>query len=191
MGKAVKMPHHFISQPVANSLQSGTFKKGGKVQHHASGGSQHGEYDPNDYYEESEDSQGRISSRPKNIEPRYSEVAVNKAISSSNRSGRKISGKEAKAIHSLLKGRHAKGGNVKKFDDGGSSYDDKYTVKDPKAVSDKASRELEEAMNPFSMAKELYGKAKSYFSPPAGSVTKTEKSVTVAPGKKHGGRARK
>jgi hypothetical protein len=110
MGKPVAMPHHFISPPVANSLQSGTFKKGGKV---------------------------------------------------------------------------------KKFDDGGSSYGDKYTVKDPKAVSDKASRELEEAMNPFSMAKELYGKAKSYFSPPAGSVTKTEKSITVAPGKKHGGRARK
>jgi len=191
MGKPVAMPHHFISPPVANSLQSGTFKKGGNVQHRASGGSQHGEYDANDYFEESEDSQGRISSRPKNIEPRYSEVAVNKAISSSNRSGRKISGKEAKAIHSLLKGRHAKGGNVKKFDDGGSSYGDKYTVKDPKAVSDKASRELEEAMNPFSMAKELYGKAKSYFSPPAGSVTKTEKSITVAPGKKHGGKARK
>jgi hypothetical protein len=110
MGKPVAMPKHFVSQPVANSLQSGTFKRGGKV---------------------------------------------------------------------------------KKFDDGGSSSDDKYTVKDPKAVSDKASRELEDAMNPLSMAKELYGKAKSYFTPPAGSVTKTEKSVTVAPGKRHGGRARK
>ena len=31
-GEAVKMPHHFISKPVANSLQSGTFKKGGKVE---------------------------------------------------------------------------------------------------------------------------------------------------------------
>jgi hypothetical protein len=30
-GKAVKMPRHFVSRPVANSLQSGTFKKGGKV----------------------------------------------------------------------------------------------------------------------------------------------------------------
>ena len=106
MGKPVAMPKHFISQPVANSLQSGTFKKGGKV---------------------------------------------------------------------------------KKFDDGGSTSDDKYIVKDPKAVSDKASRELEDAMNPLSMAKELYGKAKNYFSPPAGSVTKTEKSVTVSPGKKRGG----
>ena len=37
---------------------------------------------------------------------RYNAVAVNKAIESSNRSGRKIGGKEAKAIHALLKGRH-------------------------------------------------------------------------------------
>ena len=44
--------------------------------------------------------------------PNYSETAVNKAIASSNRSGRKISGKGAKAIHSLLKGRYADGGNV-------------------------------------------------------------------------------
>ena len=108
MGKPVAMPKHFVSQPVANSLQSGTFKKGGKV---------------------------------------------------------------------------------KKFDDGGSA-NDKYVVKDPKAVSDKASRELEEAMNPIGMAKELYGKAKNFLSPPAGSVTKTEKSITVAPSKKRGGSAK-
>jgi len=31
-GKAEKMPRHFISRPVANSLQSGTFAKGGKVE---------------------------------------------------------------------------------------------------------------------------------------------------------------
>ena len=30
-GKAVKMPRHFISRPVANTMQSGTFKKGGNV----------------------------------------------------------------------------------------------------------------------------------------------------------------
>jgi hypothetical protein len=85
--------------------------------------------------------------------------------------------------------RYKEGGTAKKFNDGGSSSD-KYTVKDPKAVSDKASRELEEAMNPLSMAKELYGKAKNFFSPSAGSVTKTEKSVTVSPGKKRGGSAK-
>jgi len=91
--------------------------------------------------------------------------------------------------NSLQSGTFKKGGKVKKFEDGGSSGD-KYTVKDPKAVSDKASRELEEAMNPLSMAKELYGKAKNFISPPAGSVTKTEKSVTVSPGKKRGGSAK-
>ncbi len=36
----------------------------------------------------------------------YSEDAVNAAIASSNRAGRKIGGKEAKLIHRLLKGGH-------------------------------------------------------------------------------------
>jgi len=73
------------------------------------------------------------------------------------------------------------------FAEGGST-NDKYTVKNPKAVSDKASRELEDAMNPLSMVKELYNKGKDYFETPAGSVTKTEKSVTVTPSKKRGGK---
>jgi hypothetical protein len=73
------------------------------------------------------------------------------------------------------------------FAEGGSTSD-KYTVKNPKAVSDKASRELEDAMNPLSMVKELYNKGKDYFETPAGSVTKTEKSVTVTPSKKRGGK---
>ena len=33
------MPKKALSQPVANSLQSGTFRKGGKVQHHYDGDS--------------------------------------------------------------------------------------------------------------------------------------------------------
>ena len=36
-GKAEKMPRHFVSKPVANSLQSGTFAKGGKVKHFETG----------------------------------------------------------------------------------------------------------------------------------------------------------
>jgi hypothetical protein len=36
-GKAVKMPRHSVSRPVANSLQSGTFKKGGNVKKFADG----------------------------------------------------------------------------------------------------------------------------------------------------------
>jgi len=106
-GKAVKMPKHFVSRPVANSLQSGTFKKGGEVKKYADGSS---------------------------VKP----------------------------------------------------------VDDAKAVSDKASRELEDALNPLGMIKEGYQKVRDYFGgnkpAPAGSVTKTEKSVTVAP-RKRGGRA--
>jgi hypothetical protein len=37
-GHAVAMPRKPVSRPVANSLQSGTFKKGGKVAHKAGGG---------------------------------------------------------------------------------------------------------------------------------------------------------
>jgi len=38
-GKAEKMPRHFVSRPVANNLQSGTFKKGGNVKKYQYGGS--------------------------------------------------------------------------------------------------------------------------------------------------------
>jgi hypothetical protein len=38
-GRAVAMPKKALSQPVANSLQSGTFKKGGRVHHYRDGGS--------------------------------------------------------------------------------------------------------------------------------------------------------
>jgi hypothetical protein len=68
---------------------------------------------------------------------------------------------------------------------------------DPKDISDKASRELEEALNPLSMMQELYNKARNAFTGQGsmtdkeradGSVTKTKESVTVSPGKKRGGR---
>jgi hypothetical protein len=102
-GKAEKMPRHFVSRPVANSLQSGTFKKGGKV------------------------------------------------------------------------AKFSKAGPV-----------------DAKEISDKASRELEEALNPLGMIKEGYGKVRDFVKEkmaPAGSVTETQKSVTVAPPtKKRGGK---
>jgi len=37
-GKAVKMPPRIKHAPVANTMQSGTYKRGGKVQHHDGGG---------------------------------------------------------------------------------------------------------------------------------------------------------
>jgi len=107
-----------------------------------------------------------------------------------------------------------------KMNGGGSpTPDERFFDKnkvDPKSASDKASRELEEAMNPLSMAKELYGKVRdskfvkdfgetaeevgdlymkglglrSINAPSPRAVTKTKESVTVSPaGKKRGGRA--
>lgn len=189
-GKAEKMPRHFVSRPVANSLQSGTFKRGGEVKK-ADGGST-----------KNANLWTKINPTPKEkymrvnepVNPNYSETAVDKAIASSNRSGRKIGGKEAKAIHSLLKGRYAGGGKVKKFDDGGSSGD---AVIDRETSRRNAERAAEKAENEgmresilgaprraFEAVKGMFGSS----TPPAGSVTKTEKSVTVAPGRKRGGK---
>lgn len=112
-GKAVKMPRHFVSRPVANSLQSGTFKKGGKVG---------------------------------------------------------------------------------KFDDGGSTGDaviDRETRRrDAEKAAEKAENEsMRESI--LGAPRRAYEAVKGMFgspTPPAGSVTKTEKSVTVTPGKKRGGK---
>jgi hypothetical protein len=98
--------------------------------------------------------------------------------------------KQAKAQSNEV---YSKYGNMKMKDGGSSTPNERFFDKnkvDPKSVSDKASRELEEAMNPLSMVKELAGKAKNYFMPKADSVTKTKESVTVTPaGKKRGGSA--
>ena len=68
--------------------------------------------------------------------------------------------KQAKAQSNEV---YSKYGNMKMADGGSASENDEYYVKNPKGISDKASRELEEAMNPFGMVKELYGKARNAF----------------------------
>lgn len=100
-----------------------------------------------------------------------------------------------------LSGTFKHGGKVKKYAEGGKSTDDEFMqqqVREKKMDramekayenAPKVSREMEDAMNPLSMAKEAFGKVKDYFTgskPPARSVTKTKESVTVA--KKHGGK---
>jgi hypothetical protein len=74
---------------------------------------------------------------------------------------------------------------------GGGSVSDKETDMSKGAYdkTGKYNRELEDAMNPLSMMKELAGKAKDYFMPKGSeSVTKTKESVTVSPAtKKRGG----
>ena len=78
-------------------------------------------------------------------------------------------------------------GSPKRFAGGGSSTQD--LSKGAYDKTGKYNRELEDALNPLSMAKELYGKAKDFLMPKGSeSVTKTKESVTVAPAKKRGGR---
>jgi len=88
-----------------------------------------------------------------------------------------------------LSGTFKKGGTVK-MNGGGTSSDKGVDMsKGAYDASKKHSMELEEALNPLSMVKELAGKAKDYFMPKtADSVTKTKESVTVSPAsKKRGG----
>jgi hypothetical protein len=179
------MPQKPMSRPIANSLQSGTFKKGGKVEK---------EEKPNLRLVKTHTGpKGHIAKVYKDRD--WNEYRTKfytpegKHLTEGDSHTDDLQDAHDTAMSEVNKGRYKNGGMAKKFNDGGSSGD-KYTVKDPKAVSDKASRELEEAMNPLSMAKELYGKAKNFLSPSAGSVTKTEKSVTVSPGKKRGGSAK-
>jgi len=183
-GAAVKMPRRPVSRPVANSLQSGTFAKGGKVEkeekpnlrlvktHTGPGGHVAKTYKDKDWGE---------------YRTKFFTPDGKHKVESDNHTD-DLDDALHTAQSQVNKG-YMRGGSAKKYKDGGSTGDDAYTVKNPKAVSDKASRELEDALNPIDMVKELAGKAKDYFIPPAGSVTKTEKSVTVTPSKRNGGRA--
>ena len=88
-----------------------------------------------------------------------------------------------------LSGTFKRGGTVK-MNGGGSSSDKGEDMS--KGAYDKApkySRDVEDALNPVGMIKELAGKARDFFMPKktADSVTKTKESVTVTPAKKRGG----
>ena len=98
-------------------------------------------------------------------------------------------------------GTFKKGGKVMMNGGGTTSGQGAITDRERKTAQDlskgaydktgKYNRELEDAMNPLSMVKELAGKAKDFFMPKGSeSVTKTKESVTVAPvPKKRGGGA--
>jgi len=81
--------------------------------------------------------------------------------------------------------------NMKYMAGGGATSDKEMDMsKGAYDASRKRSMELEDALNPLSMVKELAGKAKDYFMPKGDSVTKTKESVTVSPAlKKRGGGA--
>ena len=182
-GRAEKMPRHFVSRPVANSLQSGTFAKGGKVEkeekpnlrllktHTGPKGHVAKVYKDRDWGEH----------RVKFFSPEGKHHAEGDYHTDD------LSDAHDTAIGQL--NRYKKGGKVR-FAEGGSedmsngAYDRHY-------ANEKAENEADrKAM--MELPKRLYEGAKNLFSstpttPPSGSVTKTEKSVTVAP-RKRGGR---
>ena len=209
-GAAVKMPRRPVSRPVANTMQSGTFADGGKVTDwtilnpslkqkfnrvNAPAKKIEKEEKPNLRLVKTHTGpNGHVAKTYKDKD--WGEYRTKfftpegKHMTASDNHTDDRDDAFYTAESQVNKGYKA-GGKARKFEDGGSASDKKYTVKNPKAVSDKASRELEDALNPINMMKEFAGNAKDYFIPPAGSVTKTEKSVTVAPGKRRGGSARK
>jgi hypothetical protein len=179
-GKPVAMPQGAKkpSSPVSINQLSGTFKKGGKVT----------------------PAEGRLQ----------------KNFAAENKTAMKQAKAQSNEVYSKYQ-KMQKGGSPTPDE----SFFDKNKV-DPKSVSDKANRELEEAMNPLGMAKDLGRHIMRSFDPEGyfkgderkklfegearrataermnsdraakgqGSVTQTEKSVTVSPaGKKRGGRA--
>jgi hypothetical protein len=184
-GKPVAMPQKPVSRPVANSLQSGTFAKGGKV----------------DYYT---DLAKRLEKNPEKPNLRlikahtgpkghvakvykdkdYGEHRVKFYDPDGKyRSGADYHTDDVSDAHDTAKGQ------LNRYNAGGS------TVDASKGAYDKSIGPSEEEMD---MAKairnipsKLFQGAKSMMGmtpKPAGSVTKTEKSVTVAPAsKKRGG----
>jgi len=93
--------------------------------------------------------------------------------------------------NSLQSGTFKKGGKVMKMAGGGDPdpvYDREMARKSAEQASNKADNEAMREMV-LGLPKRMYEGAKDLFSstPPSGSVTKTEKSVTVAPAKKRGG----
>jgi hypothetical protein len=93
--------------------------------------------------------------------------------------------------NNMQSGTFKKGGKVGKFSDGNlvdaskGAYDKAIGPSEGEMDMAKAIRSVPRKL--FEGAKSMIGMGKS--EPKAGSVTKTEKSITVAPGKKRGGSA--
>ena len=186
-GQAVKMPRHFVSRPVANSLQSGTFAKGGKVEK---------EEKPNlRLIKTHTGPKGHVAKVYKDRD--WNEYRTKfytpegKHLTEGDSHTDDLQDAHDTAMSEVNKGRYKKGGKVR-FAEGGSEdlskggYDAHY------ANEKKENEAMRESI--LGAPKRAYEAVKGMFSspskPPAGSVTKTEKSVTVSPaGRKRGGSA--
>jgi hypothetical protein len=188
-GKPVAMPKKPASKPVANSMQSGTFAKGGKV----------------DYYT---DLAKRLEKNPEKPNLRlvkahtgpkghvakvykdkdYGEHRVKFYDPDGKyRSGADYHTDDVSDAHDTAKGqlnRYNAGGST--VDASKGAYDKSIGPSEEDMDMAKAIRNIPSKL--FQGAKSMMGLGSSTPKPPAGSVTKTEKSVTVSPAsKKRGG----
>jgi hypothetical protein len=184
-GKPVAMPKRPASKPIANSLQSGTFAKGGKV----------------DYYT---DLAKRLEKNPEKPNLRlikahtgpkghvakvykdkdYGEHRVKFYDPDGKyRSGADYHTDELSDAHDTAKGQ------LNRYNSGGSTVDASKGAYDKSIGPSESEMDMAKAIR--SVPRKLFEGAKSMMGmtpKPAGSVTKTEKSVTVAPAsKKRGG----
>lgn len=180
-GKAEKMPRHAVSRPVANSLQSGTFKSGGKVEkeekpslrlvktHTGPKGHVAKVYKDRDYGEH----------RVKFFSPE------GKHYPDADYHTDDVGDANDTAQGQL--NRYKKGGKVH-FSEGGSQDMSKGAYDRHYANEKKENEAMRESIlgAPKRALEAVKGMFSSPSKPPAGSVTKTEKSVTVAPRKRGG-----
>ena len=184
-GKPVAMPQKPVSRPIANSLQSGTFAKGGKV----------------DYYT---DLAKRLEKNPEKPNLRlikahtgpkghvakvykdkdYGEHRVKFYDPDGKyRSGADYHTDDVSDAHDTAKGQ------LNRYNSGGSTVDASKGAYDKSIGPSESDMDMAKAIR--SVPRKLFEGAKSMMGmtpKPAGSVTKTEKSVTVAPAsKKRGG----
>ena len=203
-GKAVKMPHHFVSRPVANSLQSGTFAKGGKVDFYSDLAKkmQKDPEKPNLRLVKTHTGpKGHVAKVYKDKDwgeyrtKFYSPEGKHHTEADSHTDDAEDA--HMTAMHQVNKGYKHGGRTAKKFDGGGSASDDQFAQKANRdyknwEASQKAENEADKNMIP-NLIKSGVSAVKNLFSSstPSGSVTKTEKSTTVTPPKKRGGSMRK
>jgi hypothetical protein len=187
-GKAEKMPRHFVSKPVANSLQSGTFAKGGKV-------------------EKEEKPNLRLIKTYTGPKGHVAKVYKDRDWQEYRTKFYTPDGKyltegdshtdDAEDAHSTAKNqvehsRYKKGGTAKRYADG-DLVDASKGAYDKSIGPSKDEMDMAKAIR--NIPSKLYEGAKGMLgfgsTKPAGSVTKTEKSVTVTPAsKKRGGSAK-
>ena len=189
-GKAVAMPRKPVSRPVANSLQSGTFAKGGKVEK---------EEKPNlRLVKTYTGPKGHVAKVYKDRD--WNEYRTKfftpegKHLTDGDSHTDDADDAHHTAQSEVNKARYKKGGKVNRYESGGSSLVDASKGQYDKAIGP-SEEDMDMAKAIRSVPRKLYEGAKGMLGfgsstpKPAGSVTKTEKSVTVTPAsKKRGGR---